>query len=139
VNTCIQKTIEPDVFKSIKNIIQTGGKLDVSVAGTVAAAMKDWAISKGALYYAHVFYPMTNITAEKHDGFISVQSDGSAMTEFAGKVLVQGEPDGSSFPNGGIRSTFEARGYTAWDVTSPAYMMETDNGEMLCIPTVFIS
>jgi glutamine synthetase len=139
VNTCIQKTIEPDVFKSIKNIIQTGGKLDVSVAGTVAAAMKDWAISKGALYYAHVFYPMTNITAEKHDGFISVQSDGSAMTEFAGKVLVQGEPDGSSFPNGGIRSTFEAWGYTAWDVTSPAYVMETDNGVTLCIPTMFIS
>jgi glutamine synthetase len=101
--------------------------------------MKDWAISKGALYYAHVFYPLTNITAEKHDGFISVQSDGSAITEFAGKVLVQGEPDGSSFPNGGIRSTFEARGYTAWDVTSPAYIMETANGSTLCIPTVFVS
>ncbi|MFN7215123.1 glutamine synthetase III, partial [Microcystis sp.] len=90
-------------------------------------------------YYAHVFYPMTNATAEKHDGFISVQSDGSVITEFTGKVLVQGEPDGSSFPNGGLRSTFEARGYTAWDVTSPAYVMETDNGVTLCIPTVFIS
>jgi glutamine synthetase len=135
----MQACLPKDVFKSIKNTIQTGGKLDVSVAGIVAAAMKDWAISKGALYYAHVFYPMTNITAEKHDGFISVQSDGSAITEFTGKVLVQGEPDGSSFPNGGIRSTFEARGYTAWDVTSPAYIMETDNGATLCIPTVFIS
>jgi glutamine synthetase len=135
----MQACLPKDVFKSIKHTIQTGGKLDVSVAGIVAAAMKDWAISKGALYYAHVFYPMTNFTAEKHDGFISVQSDGSVITEFTGKVLVQGEPDGSSFPNGGIRSTFEARGYTAWDVTSPAYVMETDNGVTLCIPTVFIS
>jgi glutamine synthetase len=111
----------------------------VSIADVVAIAMKDWALSKGALYYAHVFYPLTNATAEKHDGFISVQSDGSVISEFSGKVLVQGEPDGSSFPNGGIRSTFEARGYTAWDVTSPAYIMTTDNGATLCIPTVFIS
>ena len=135
----MQACLPKDVFKAIKKTVQTGGKLDVSVAGVVAAAMKDWAISKGALYYAHVFYPMTNITAEKHDGFISVQSDGSVITEFTDKVLVQGEPDGSSFPNGGIRSTFEARGYTAWDVTSPAYVMKTDNGVTLCIPTVFIS
>jgi glutamine synthetase len=135
----MQACLPKDVFKSIKKTVQLGGKLDVSVAGIVAAAMKDWAISKGALYYAHVFYPMTNITAEKHDGFVSVQGDGSVITEFTGKVLVQGEPDGSSFPNGGIRSTFEARGYTAWDVTSPAYVMETDNGVTLCIPTVFIS
>jgi glutamine synthetase len=135
----MQASLPKDVYKSVKNTIQTGGKLDVSIAGVVAAAMKDWAISKGALYYAHVFYPMTNATAEKHDGFISVQSDGSVVTEFTGKVLVQGEPDGSSFPNGGVRSTFEARGYTAWDVTSPAYVMETDNGVTLCIPTVFIS
>jgi glutamine synthetase len=135
----MQASLPKDIFKSVKNTIVTGGKLDVSVAGAVAAAMKDWATSKGALYYAHVFYPMTNATAEKHDGFISVQGDGSVITEFTGKVLVQGEPDGSSFPNGGLRSTFEARGYTAWDVTSPAYVMETDNGVTLCIPTVFIS
>jgi glutamine synthetase len=135
----MQASLPKDVFKSLKNTIQNGGKLDVSVAGVVAAAMKDWAISKGALYYAHVFYPLTNATAEKHDGFISVQSDGTVISEFTGKVLVQGEPDGSSFPNGGLRSTFEARGYTAWDVTSPAYVMETDNGLTLCIPTVFIS
>ncbi|MEO8890367.1 MAG: glutamine synthetase III [Coleofasciculaceae cyanobacterium] len=137
--TKMQASLPKDVFKSVKKTIQTGGKLDISIAGAVAAAMKDWATSKGALYYAHVFYPMTNATAEKHDGFISVQGDGSVITEFTGKVLVQGEPDGSSFPNGGIRSTFEARGYTAWDVTSPAYVMETDNGVTLCIPTVFIS
>ena len=127
------------VFKSIQRSIKQGSKLDTSVADMVAQAMKDWATSRGALYYAHVFYPLTNLTAEKHDGFISPQGDGTAITEFTGKLLVQGEPDGSSFPNGGIRSTFEARGYTAWDVTSPAFLMETPNGITLCIPTVFVS
>lgn len=127
------------VFKSLENTIKQRTKLDVSLAPIVAAAMKDWAISKGASFYAHIFYPLTNITAEKHDGFLSVESDGSAITEFTGKALVQGEPDASSFANGGIRSTFAARGYTAWDVTSPAYVLETDNGVTLYIPTVFIS
>jgi len=135
----MQESLPKSIFKSVKKTIETGETLDVSIADVIAVAMKDWAISKGALYYAHVFYPLTNATAEKHDGFISVQGDGSVISEFAGKVLVQGEPDGSSFPNGGIRSTFEARGYTAWDVTSPAYVMETDNGLTLCIPTVFVS
>ncbi len=135
----MQACLPKDVFKSVQKTLKTGGKLDISVAGVVAAAMKDWAISKGALYYAHVFYPLTNGTAEKHDGFISVQSDGSVISEFTGKVLVQGEPDGSSFPNGGLRATNAARGYTAWDITSPAYVMETDNGVTLCIPTVFVS
>ena len=137
--TKMKQCLPKAVFKSLKKTIEAGEQLDVSIADTVASAMKDWAISKGASYYAHVFYPMTNATAEKHDGFISTQSDGSAIAEFAGKLLVQGEPDGSSFPNGGIRSTFEARGYTAWDVTSPAYLMETDNGVTLCIPTIFVS
>ena len=135
----MQASLPKGVFKSLQKTIKTSDPLDASIADAVAIAMKDWAISKGALYYAHVFYPLTNATAEKHDGFISVQSDGSAISEFSGKLLVQGEPDGSSFPNGGIRSTFEARGYTAWDVTSPAYIMETDNGSTLCIPTVFVS
>ncbi len=135
----MQASLPKAVFKSIKKTIVTGEKLDPSVADTVATAMRDWAMAKGALYYAHVFYPMTNLTAEKHDGFISVQGDGRVISEFSGKVLVQGEPDGSSFPNGGIRDTFEARGYTGWDVTSPAYIMETDNGATLCIPTVFVS
>lgn len=135
----MQECLPKEVFKSLKKTIQTGETLDISSADVVATAMRDWAISKRALYYAHVFYPLTNSTAEKHDGFVSVQGDGSVISEFAGKVLVKGEPDGSSFPNGGIRSTFEARGYTAWDVTSPAYVMETDNGVTLCIPTVFIS
>jgi glutamine synthetase len=135
----MQQHLPKAVFKSLKKTIESGEPLDVSVADVVAAAMKEWALSKGALYYSHVFYPLTNLTAEKHDGFISVQSDGSVISEFAGKVLVQGEPDGSSFPNGGIRSTFEARGYTAWDVSSPAYILQTNNGTTLCIPTVFVS
>jgi glutamine synthetase len=135
----MQASLPKSVFKSIKNTIVTGEKLDPSIADAVATAMRDWAMAKGALYYAHVFYPMTNLTAEKHDGFISVMGDGNVISEFSGKVLVQGEPDGSSFPNGGIRDTFEARGYTGWDVTSPAYIMETDNGSTLCIPTVFVS
>ncbi|PSN15552.1 glutamine synthetase type III [filamentous cyanobacterium CCT1] len=135
----MQECLPKSVFKSLQKTITTGAPLDVSVADVVAVAMKDWAIAKGALYYSHMFYPLTNATAEKHDGFISVQSDGSVISEFSGKVLVQGEPDGSSFPNGGIRSTFEARGYTAWDVTSPAFVMETENGVTLFIPTVFVS
>jgi glutamine synthetase len=135
----MKESLPKEVFKSLKKTVETSSELDVSIADVVALAMKDWALSKGALYYAHVFYPLTNATAEKHDGFISVQSDGSVISEFSGKVLVQGEPDGSSFPNGGIRSTFEARGYTAWDVTSPAFIMTTDNGATLCIPTVFVS
>jgi glutamine synthetase len=135
----MKAALPKDIFKSVQRTIREGGKLDVSVANVVAQAMKEWATARGALYYAHVFYPLTNSTAEKHDGFISPQGDGSAITEFTGKLLVQGEPDGSSFPNGGIRSTFEARGYTAWDITSPAFLMETPNGVTLCIPTAFVS
>jgi glutamine synthetase len=101
--------------------------------------MKAWALAKGATHYAHVFYPLTGLSAEKHDSFLSPDGEGGAITEFAGKTLVQGEPDASSFPNGGIRSTGEARGYTAWDVTSPAYLLETANGVTLCIPTAFVS
>ncbi|MFM8966996.1 MAG: glutamine synthetase III [Vulcanococcus sp.] len=135
----MKAALPKEIFKSVQRTIKEGSKLDVSVANVVAQAMKEWATARGALYYSHVFYPLTNSTAEKHDGFISPQGDGTAFTEFTGKVLVQGEPDGSSFPNGGIRSTFEARGYTAWDITSPAWLMETPNGLTLCIPTVFVS
>ncbi len=135
----MKEHLPKEMFKSLKKTIETGAPLDLKIADVVAAAMKEWAVGKGALYYAHVFYPLTNATAEKHDGFISVQSDGTAISEFSGKLLVQGEPDGSSFPNGGIRGTSHARGYTAWDVTSPAYVMETNNGATLCIPTVFVS
>lgn len=135
----MQASLPKDVFKSLKNTIQTGEPLDPSVADAVAGAMRDWAISKGAMYFSHVFYPLTGLTAEKHDAFISPTSDGGAISEFSGKLLIQGEPDGSSFPNGGLRDTFEARGYTGWDVTSPAYILETEQGATLCIPTVFIS
>jgi glutamine synthetase len=127
------------VYKSIVATIEKGAKLDPDVADSVASAMKDWALSKGATHYAHVFYPMTGLTAEKHDSFLEPVSDGQTLAEFAGKTLIQGEPDASSFPSGGLRSTFEARGYTGWDVTSPAYILENPNGNTLCIPTVFVS
>ncbi len=128
-----------DVFKSLKRTIDTGKPLDPQVADTVAAAMKEWAMAKGATHFSHVFYPLTGATAEKHDSFLSPDGEGGTITEFSGKLLIQGEPDASSFPNGGIRATFEARGYTAWDVTSPAYLYETAAGTTLCIPTAFVS
>jgi glutamine synthetase len=128
-----------EVFRSLKKTIETGHHLDPKIADVVAAAMKDWALSKGATHYAHVFYPLTGLTAEKHDSFYNPDGEGGAIAEFSGKTLVQGEPDASSFPNGGIRATFEARGYTAWDVTSPAYLYESTSGSTLCIPTVFVS
>ncbi len=126
-------------YKALQATIKKGAMLDASVADAVALAMKEWAIEKGATHYAHVFYPLTGITAEKHDSFLNPAGDGSALAEFSGKELIQGEPDASSFPSGGIRATFEARGYTAWDPTSPAYIMENPNGTTLCIPTAFCS
>ncbi len=127
------------VYKSLKKTIEQGGKLDLQVADVVAEAMKTWAIEKGATHYAHVFYPLTGLTAEKHDSFFDPDGQGGTISNFQGEQLVQGEPDGSSFPSGGVRQTFEARGYTIWDVTSPAYIMENPNGTTLCIPTAFIS
>jgi glutamine synthetase len=135
----MQKRLPKSVYKSVTATIERGAPLDPLVADAVAAAMKDWALEKGATHYAHVFYPLTGLTAEKHDSFLEPVSDGSALAEFAGKTLIQGEPDASSFPNGGLRNTFEARGYTGWDVTSPAYVLENPNGNTLCIPTVFVS
>jgi glutamine synthetase len=135
----MQQRLPKGVFKSVMATIEHGAKLDPSVADAVASAMKDWALEKGATHYAHVFYPLTNLTAEKHDSFLEPGGDGSTLAEFAGKTLIQGEPDASSFPSGGLRNTFEARGYTGWDVTSPAYVLENPNGNTLCIPTVFVS
>src|SRR6186713_3266617 len=117
----MQKRLPKPVFKSLKKTIEAGAKLDPTVADVVASAMKDWAIEKGATHYAHVFQPLTGITAEKHDSFLNPTGDGKTLAEFGSKELIQGEPDASSFPSGGLRSTFEARGYTAWDPTSPAY------------------
>ncbi|MFG0332367.1 MAG: glutamine synthetase III [Maioricimonas sp. JB049] len=127
------------VFTSLLKTIEDGEKLDATTADIVATAMKDWAIENGATHYAHVFYPLTGLTAEKHDSFLSPNGQGSAIADFSGGQLIQGEPDGSSFPTGGIRQTFEARGYTIWDVTSPAYILENPNGTTLCIPTAFVS
>lgn len=135
----MQKRLPKVVYKSVLSTIEHGSPLDPTVADVVASAMKDWAIEKGASHYAHVFYPLTGLTAEKHDSFLEPDGSGASIAEFAGKTLIQGEPDASSFPNGGLRQTFEARGYTAWDVTSPAYILENPNGNTLCIPTVFIS
>ncbi len=135
----MQERLPKDVYRSLKKTIDEGQKVDPSIADTVANAMKEWALEKGATHYTHVFYPLTGLTAEKHDGFLTPDGKGSAIAEFEGKLLIQGEPDASSFPNGGLRTTFEARGYTAWDVTSPAYILENPNGTFLCIPTAFIS
>lgn len=135
-NDAVLKTRLPkNVYKALKKTIDEGLPLDPSVADVVANAMKDWAVEKGATHFTHWFQPMTGITAEKHDAFISPTSDGRVILEFSGKELIKGEPDASSFPSGGLRATFEARGYTAWDCTSPAFLKDNT----LCIPTAFCS
>jgi glutamine synthetase len=131
--------LSKDVYKKLLKTIENGTTLDASIAESVANAMKRWAISKGASHYTHWFQPLTGSTAEKHDSFIEPDSEGGVMLNFSGKTLIQGEPDASSFPSGGIRATFEARGYTAWDPTSPAFIKRGDNGATLCIPTAFCS
>lgn len=135
----MQKRLPKSVYKSVVATIEKSAPLDPLVADAVASAMKDWAMEKGATHYAHVFYPLTGLTAEKHDSFLDPVGDGTALASFSGKTLIQGEPDASSFPNGGLRNTFEARGYTGWDVMSPAYVLENPHGNTLCIPTIFIS
>lgn len=140
-NRHVMRTLLPkNVYKALLRCFDHGEPLEPSMADIVANAMKDWAISKGATHFTHWFQPMTEQTAEKHDSFlVSGAPEGGAILEFSGKLLIQGEPDASSFPSGGIRSTFEARGYTGWDPTSPAFLMESTNGKTLCIPTVFCS
>ncbi len=135
----MKRRLPKHLYKSVMKTVQAGKKLDPAIADVVATAMKDWAIEKGATHYSHVFYPLTGSTAEKHDSFLAPDGDGGAIAEFSGAQLIQGEPDGSSFPTGGIRATFEARGYTIWDITSPAYIIENPNGATLCIPTAFVS
>ncbi|MDF2608797.1 MAG: glutamine synthetase catalytic region [Lachnospiraceae bacterium] len=127
------------IYVALKKTIENGTSLDPAVAEVVANAMKDWAIERGATHYTHWFQPMTGITAEKHDSFIAPTVDGKIIMEFSGKELIKGEPDASSFPSGGLRATFEARGYTAWDITSPAFLREDASGVTLCIPTAFCS
>ncbi len=127
------------VFKGLQKTIKQGVPLDPAIADAIATAMKDWAMEKGATHFTHIFQPMTGLTAEKHDSFLSPVEGGGAIAEFSGKELIKGEPDASSFPSGGLRATFEARGYTAWDPTSPAYIVEHPNGSTLVIPTAFLS
>jgi glutamine synthetase len=127
------------VYKALQRTLAHGEALDTSLADQVAQAMKEWAMERGATHYTHWFQPLTGSTAEKHDSFYAPVGDGTAIAEFSGQELIQGEPDASSFPTGGIRATFEARGYTAWDPTSPAFILENPNGALLCIPTAFTS
>jgi glutamine synthetase len=135
----MEAVLPKSAFDEIKTTIQTGATLSPETADLIADEMKKWAMSRGVKFFSHIFFPMTNATAEKHDGFIVTDFDGAAISKFSGKLLIKGEPDGSSFPNGGIRQTNAARGYTVWDPTSPAYIMETDNGSTLMIPSVFFS
>ena len=135
----MRQRLPRDVFKKLIRTIDLGEPLDHSVANVVASAMKDWAIENGASHYTHWFQPLTGLTAEKHDSLISPDGQGGVLFDFSGSDLVQGEPDASSFPSGGLRATFEARGYTAWDVTSPAFLMRTENAVTLVIPTAFVS
>ncbi|MFO0974428.1 MAG: glutamine synthetase III [Phycisphaerae bacterium] len=135
----MKQRLPKDVFAALQRTIERHEPIDATVADVVAAAMKEWAVSRGATHYTHWFHPMTGLTAEKHDAFLNPVEGGLAIEEFSGKRLIQGEPDASSFPSGGIRATFEARGYTAWDPTSPAFLIENVNGATLCIPTAFCS
>ncbi|MDR3147796.1 MAG: glutamine synthetase III [Treponema sp.] len=138
-NAVMRERLPKNIYKEIL-AVQAGEKeLTLEVAEVVAASMRDWAIAKGASHYTHWFHPLTGLTAEKHDAFISPTGDGKVLLEFSGKELIKGEPDASSFPSGGLRATFEARGYTAWDVTSPAFLKQDKTGTTLCIPTAFIS
>ncbi len=134
-----RKRLPKHVYRALQRTLARGEALDTSLADAVAQAMKEWAMEKGATHYTHWFQPLTGSTAEKHDSFYGPEGDGTALAEFSGKELIQGEPDASSFPTGGIRATFEARGYTAWDPTSPAFILENPNGALLCIPTAFTS
>ncbi len=133
------KRLPPEVFMNLQRTIRTGSALDPAIANTVASAMKDWALEHGATHYCHWFQPLTGTTAEKHDAFLSMNSEGGALERFSGSQLIQGEPDASSFPHGGIRDTYEARGYTAWDATSPAFLYRCGGQTTLCVPTVFVS
>ena len=135
-DTVMQERLPKKVYKDLKKTIEEGKELDLATADVIAHEMKEWAIEKGATHYTHWFQPLTGVTAEKHDSFISAPlPNGKVLMSFSGKELIKGEPDASSFPNGGIRNTFEARGYSAWDPSSPAFIVD----DTLCIPTVFIA
>ena len=139
-DTVMQERLPKKIYNKLKKIIEEGGELDLETADVIAHEMKEWAIEKGATHFTHWFQPLTGVTAEKHDSFItSPLPNGKVLMSFSGKELIKGEPDASSFPSGGLRATFEARGYTAWDCTSPAFVRQDDGGATLCIPTAFYS
>ncbi|MFY8126961.1 MAG: glutamine synthetase III, partial [Chitinophagaceae bacterium] len=131
--------LSDEAYKSLIGSIKGGKKIDRSVANQIANGIRSWAEAKGVTHFTHWFQPLTGTTAEKHDSFFTLKSDGTAIEEFDGAALIQQEPDASSFPSGGLRATFEARGYTAWDPSSPPFIMEVGAGKTLCIPTIFIS
>ena len=135
----MRERLPKDVYKALMETIERRKPLDLQVANVVATAMKDWAVENGATHYTHWFQPLTGLTAEKHDALISPDGDGGIIYTLSGSELCQGEPDASSFPSGGLRATFEARGYTAWDATSPAFLVRGENTVTLCIPTAFVS
>ena len=131
--------LSDEAYKSLVNSIKGAKKIDRAVAGQIATGIRAWAESKGVTHFTHWFQPLTGTTAEKHDSFFTLKSDGTAIEEFDGAALIQQEPDASSFPSGGLRATFEARGYTAWDPSSPPFIIEIGNGKTLCVPTIFVS
>ena len=136
----MRERLPKKVFQEVINVMENGGEMSLATADVVAKAMKDWAVENGATHYTHWFQPLTGITAEKHDAFVTnPDSEGKMIMEFSGKELIKGESDASSFPSGGLRATFEARGYTVWDCTSPAFLKEDATGVILCIPTAFCS
>ncbi len=135
----MRERLPKDIFQRFMRTVKNGERLDSELADVIASAMKDWAIDRGATHYTHWFQPLTGLTAEKHDSFLSPDGLGGALAQFSGSALVQGEPDASSFPSGGLRTTFEARGYTAWDPTSPVFLNRSGDNVTLCIPTAFIS
>lgn len=138
-DNAMRQYLSADAYKKLHQSIEQAHKIDNDLADSVASAMKTWAISKGVTHYTHWFQPLTGTTAEKHDAFYDIDSKGNALEKFKGSALAQQEPDASSFPSGGIRATFEARGYTAWDPTSPAFIIEIEGSKTLCIPTIFVS
>ena len=139
-NAKMKERLPKKVYQEVMRVMEHGGELSMATADMVAMAMKDWAVENGATHYSHWFQPLTGITAEKHDSFIThPDNQGKMLMEFSGKELIKGESDASSFPSGGLRATFEARGYTAWDITSPAFLKDSACGTILCIPTAFCS
>ncbi|MES2690098.1 MAG: glutamine synthetase III [Bacteroidota bacterium] len=138
-DVAMQSFLPKEAYKAVQNAVKNGEKINRDIAEQIAAGMKAWAMNRGATHYTHWFQPLTGLTAEKHDSFFEPTEDGRAIEKFGGGALVQQEPDASSFPNGGLRNTFEARGYTAWDPSSPAFIMDNTNGKTLCIPTIFVS